>query len=354
MVPHWQYGLALTAGLLSFHPVLGQSTDSVPGTLYFGAVEEFYSGEWRGAERQFRREVSRGVRIGTSRWIDSIAYHAMAGELKYQLGDNAAALTEFDQACLLFLEHPNWLMRVKFVQPPRPDANLVRRSSPPWGRSERQATLGYFADTQLVSYGRFQGEEVLRQGGVVQAPMFFKVSVSEIVRATALAIRRRNQLLGPLGKHDRISKELHDALSRGDNAPANHWSSSWVELLLGLALIGVGDAEQAQGHLSRGLIVDGQYDHPLTCVVLLEQGRLALEAGDAATAGKLFAEASFSAYYYEDWGVLEESLLLAHSNHLVSGGAGVFPPLAAAAEWARRAGLHAVASRVLVAQAESL
>lgn len=353
-------GPALCCGVLSLAaalPAAGQVTEGLPHRSYFLAVEELYSGDHRSAARLFRRDLNRGIRVGTTRWVDSICYFAMQGEVQYQLGNNADALAYFDQACQLFLQHPGWLLRVKFQSPPREDTNLVRQGPPPWGQSQRQAILGELPDQMLVFHGRIQtAEEFQRQQGpvVVETPQFFSLQVPEIVRCTALAIRRRNEILGPLGKYDRISKDLVETLAGGGLAPPNHWSGAWVELQLALAQIGVGNVQEAHTHLSRALVLDGRFDHPLTCVVLLEQGRLALEAGNGPLAARLLAEASFSAFYYDNWNVLDESLRLGQLNHLISAAPGVYPPLDTAAQWARRKGLRLLTANFRVAQAENL
>jgi hypothetical protein len=111
--------------------------------------------------------------------------------------------------------------------------------------------------------------------------------------------------------------------------------------------------QEAHTHLTRALLLDGRFDHPLTCVVLLEQGRLALEAGNGPLAARLLAEASFSAFYYENWNVIDEALRLGQLNHLISGGPGVYPPLDAAAEWARRKGMRMLTADFRIAQGEN-
>ena len=337
-------------------PGWGQSGDSIPHIGYFTGIDELYSGDIRGAQRLFRREANRSIKIGTRRWIDAIPCHAMLGEVYFQLGNPTEALAQFDQACQLFLQYPDWLLRVKFQTPPRPDTNRVRGPQPPWGKSGRQFTIGALPDTMLVFHGRQTSlEEIKRQRvTVVEIPQYFKLKAPEIIRATALAIRRRNTILGPLGKHDPISKELVDVLSRGNLSPPNHWSSSWIALQLGLAEIGVGRVEEAHTHLNRALLIDGRYDHPLTSIVLLEQGHLALEAGNAPLAARLLAEASFSAFYFDNWNVVDEALRLGSQNHLSSGGEGVFPPLDVAAGWAKRRGLRLLTTNFRIAQAENL
>ncbi len=330
-----------------------QLIDEIPHASYYIAAEAFYAGEYRDAERSLRRETQRGIRTTQARWIDSICYHALLGEVLYHQGRNADALAEFDQACQLLLAYPNWLLQVKFQQPPRPDPNRARRV-PPWGRSERQFTLGQTPRTEQVLTGDLSAERAIREGGVFRTPMFWRVNVVEVIRTSALAIRRRNELLGPLAPHDPITKELSEVLGRGNLAPPNHWSRSWIDLLRGLAQAGLGKLEEADTLVGRALVIDGQFDYPLTCVVLLEQGRLAMVRGDHRRAAQLLAEAGFSAYYFENWDVLTESALLGWMNHLASGGAGVYPPLEPVAAWAQVNRLQHIATKLRLAHAESL
>lgn len=345
---------AILLSTLAASPAAAQLTDDIPGAPYFIAVEAFYSGEYRDAERALRRETQRGVRAGQTRWIDAICTHAMLGEVLYHQGRNQQALANFDQACQILLAYPNWLLQVKFQQPPRPDLNRSRRV-PPWGQPARQFVIGQFSQNEQVLVGEMNSaERALRQGGVVRQAMYWRVNVVEVVRMSALAIRRRGELLGPLAKHDPISKELSDVLSRGNLSPANHWSGAWVDLLRGLSQAGMGKLAEADVLLERSLVVDGQYDHPLTCVAFLEQGRVALLRGDRPRAAKLFAEAGFSAYYFENSDVLTESVLLGWLNHITSGGVGLYPPLEPVAAWAQVNRLQHVSTKLRLAQAESL
>ena len=228
-----------------------------------------------------RQESRRGIRTTQARWIDSICYHAMLGEVLYHQGRNAEALAEFDQACQVILAYPNWLLQVQFQpQPPRPDLARARRP-PPWGQSSRSVTLGQFSETEQVFIGELDPRRALQQGGVVRTPMLWRINVVEIIRTSALAIRRRSELLGPLATHDPISKELSTVFARGNLSPPNHWSSAWIDVLRGVAQAGAGKLDEADMLLSRSLTVDGQFDHPLTCVVLLEQGRIAMARGDS-------------------------------------------------------------------------
>jgi hypothetical protein len=224
----------------------------------------------------------------------------------------------------------------------------------PWGRSERGFVLGQFARTEQVLMGDVNAGRAFQQGGVARLPMYWRVNVIEIMRMTALAIRRRNELLGPLAAHDPLLREISTTLVRGNLAPANHWSSAWIDLLRGLAQEGLGKLDEADMLLGRSLVVAGQFDHPLTCVALLEQGRIAMIRGDTGKAGQLLAEAGYSAFYFENWDVLTESALVGWINYTTSGGVGVYPPLAPIAAWAQANRLQHVATKLRLAQAESL
>ena len=133
---------------------------------------------------------------------------------------------------------------------------------------------------------------------------------------------------------------------------ANHWSQAWTELLGGIAKAGIGDGAEAATRLDRAVIVLGQFDHPLTGVALLEQGKLAMAAGDHRRAGQLFLDASVSGYAYDDLDVVTESLRLGWVNFLAGGGSGVYGPLEPAAAWAQTNRLWLVAATLRLAGGE--
>ena len=334
-------------------PALAQLGGSVPPQQYYTEIEGLYEGEYRDALRDFQSDVRGGVRIGLTRWVDSICYQAMLGETYYQMGNTQQALVEFDAACELFLSYPKWMLSVEFRQPIRPDANPARRVAP-WGRSGRQLTYGTLPDSMLVQQGEMITEQRLAQGGAVQTLQMWRVDVVEVVRATALAIRRRNEILGPLGRFDRMSKSLVDTLSRGDTTPRNHWSGSWSELLLATAQQGIGESQQALGHFSRATLIDGRYDYDLTGAALLGQATIAMESGNAKAALNLATEASYAAYAYDDYDILGESFDLMHRAYVASGGEGALPAFTVAAQWADRENLDHLAAICLTAQAEQL
>src|SRR5829696_4381372 len=196
--------LATAAAIAAVWPRAAQAQfrDSIPSQAYFVGVEELYRGEFRDALRTFNRSLNGAVKTvhqgGTIRWVDSICYHAMLGETYYHWGQPQQALEQFNFAGSLYLQYPRWMMRVQFEPQPMADAALARRPIP-WGASQRRIVPGRFASAISVAQGQLDNSQAVQQGGVVQQPQFWPVNVVEVVRCTALAIRRRNEILGPLG-----------------------------------------------------------------------------------------------------------------------------------------------------------
>ena len=335
-------------------PAVAQRGDSIPSQNYYRGIDELYRGDFRDAQRTFNRSLQGSVKTlsggGTVLWIDSICYYTMLGETYYQWGQPEQALKQFTAACSLYLQYPRWMLRVQFNVPPVADSALARVAAP-WGVSQRRTVPGKFQATANVSQGQIDNSRVVQQGGVVQSPQFWPVDVVEILRCTTLAIRRRNELLGPLGPHDEMSRKLALSFARG-GAPPNHWAGAWVDVQRGLAHAGVGETEQALQYLDRGTLISGQFDHPLSCIALLEQGRLALAAGNVDAAAGLFAEAGYSAFVFGDPGVIDDSFRWGELCRFAANLPGINPGLQRALAWARRDNFDYIAGRINLLLAE--
>jgi hypothetical protein len=348
---------AAVLALLGLAAAEAQRLDTIPSQLYYAGVQEVYSGNFRDAQRTFARCLTGAVKTlnqggGTIRWIDSICYYTMLGETFYQWGQPDKALAQFDLACSLYLQYPKWMLRVQFDAQPVADMTLARTAIP-WGASQRRSTPGRFTRGMPVAQGSFDVTQQIQQGGAIMQPQFWTVDVLEVNRCAALAIRRRNEILGPLGAHDAISKNLVTTLGRG-GAPPNHWSNLLIDIQRGLALAGTGESEQALQLLERGVAIGGQLDHPLTAVALLEQGRLAMQTGNFAAAAGLFAEASYSAYLFQDYNVIDDAFRYGEMSRMAGDAQGVNPALAMAQVWARRERLDFVGARLSLAIADEL
>jgi len=323
---------------------------AVPRPGYFAAMGFFYQGEYKKALDLFEVESRGAIKTTQSRWIDSICHYTMIGECYYHMGQLDKALEQYTAAVRLYVTFSDWMVRVQFPPTVRPG---MSQTQVPWGPSNRRAQLGQYPAKMHIGQGRINNNDVIKQGGVVQQALLYPIYAQEIVRCTTLAIRRRTELLGPLSQYDPLTGELVAAVSANPGLP-NHWSQAWGDVQAGLALIADGKITEGQTMLSRGLVAAGQFDHPMTATALLELGRLAMIRGDYQDAIRYFHEASISAVYYPDFGVVEEAFRYGAIAHLASNGRGIYAPLLPAAQWAKTKDLRQLRVSVLAGQAENL
>lgn len=329
----------------------GPGVRTVPTDFYFAVLEGYHDGNYREALRDFQSAARSAIKNGPNLWIDSICYQTMIGECYYQMGQPAQAVEHYSAALKLYLAFSDWMIPVKFDPAIRPAA-AGQVKAVPWGQSIRNARMGAFKDTTLISQGRIDQSQVVQQGGVVQQAVLFPINAQEIVRCTALAIRRRAELMGPLCEQDAITNELIAKLTRRPVQP-NHWSEAWIDVQLGLAYAAAGKDAQAIDVLKRAIVAGGEYDHPLTSTVLLALGRLALRQNDFDSASRFFDEATYTAVNFYDPGVLEEAFRCGFLAHVLANRKGVFPPLVPAAEWARGRGTRHFQASIYTLAAEN-
>ena len=322
-----------------------------PSATYYNYFRYLNDGEFKDALRGFQDESRGSIKTTQSRWIDSICYETMCGECCYEMGALDKALLHYNNALTLFCRFSDWMVKVRFPATIRL-ASVGKQKAVPWGTPARKTRLGHYPTSVLLAQGQIDMTGILERGGLVQQANLFPITPQEIVRATTLALRRRAELLGPVGEYDALSNDLIAAFNK-PVGPPNHWSQCWVELQRGLALIGGGRAGQGIGHLQRSLLAAGEFDHPMTCVALLELGRCKLMLGEYPAASKFFSEATFAAVNYSDYGVLEEAFRYAALTHILANREGFFTPLEPAIKWAKIKGLRKLQVSLMISAAEN-
>ena len=281
-----------------------------------------------------------------SRWLDSICYCTMMGECYYQMGELEQALEQYNAAVRLYLKFDKWMLSVAF-RPPSGRRPTCRRS--PGARARGRRSREPIPQRSNIGQGGIDASQQLIYGGVVQMATLTPIGVQEIVRCTILAIRRRTELMGPLWQIDPTTPQLVASLTSSPGPP-NHWSQTWVEVELAMALLASGRQTQA---VSKSQPLDRARRAVRPSLHLdrtLGTGPLALLRGDTDTATQSFFEASISAVQYPDAGALEEALRYGALTHLVANHRGVYPPLIPAANGpsgSADAGLGAVPGRDL-------
>ena len=95
----------------------------------------------------------------------------------------------------------------------------------------------------------------------------------------------------------------------------------------------------------------GQFDHPVTGIALLELGNLSMESGDYKAAAGYYEEAAYTGYDYENYSVIEEAFRNLFLAHIALGDPQAYDmALGQAAGWARN--LHELRTSVLLSAAE--
>jgi len=321
---------ALLAGPASAQNPLPQT---YPGPDYYISFTPFYQGDYRAAMAGFKNAGSGGVRSTEGRWIDSICYFTMVGECYYHTGNLPLALENYEAALKLAIAHNGWMLRVQFPDTITENAGNARARIT-WGTSGRKSKMGQLPDKMLTFQGRLDNANVAQQGGVLAPPQMFPVRVQEIIRCTVLSLRRRKELIGPVGPHDPLSAQLIAAFGQR-SAPANHWSQAWICAELGLSYASAGRSAQAIVELQQAILLAGQYDHPCTGAVLLELGKLLLAQGNHQSAANYFFEATIAGAQFGEADVVEEGFRYGLTTHLVSGQKGAFAAVVPAGNWAR-------------------
>lgn len=318
-----------------------------PSDTYRFIFNLFYDGNYDDALKRYQQEWRGAIKAGQMRWIDSICYSTMIGECYYHMGLLPQALENYTAAVNLYLNFPDWMIRCQF----RPIQAARNASQVPWGPSTRGSQLGHYPTRTSMLQGAIDNTMRYQGGGPVQQAIMYPVEVQEIIRCTALAIRRRAELLGPLSRYDALNKKL-EAVLQQPVGPRNHWSQAYSDILLATALLANGKDAQAVLLLTRSTVAQGQFDHHLTPTALLLLGRISLRQGNNPVAAKAFFEATISAYYYDDLGVVEEAFRYAAQAYLLANKKGVFPSLMPAAQWAQTKNWRQLRASLLLSAAE--
>lgn len=344
--------LVVVCGLA--HPGMAQpgfdaGERTVPTQAFDLSLASLTSGDFQQALQIASREYQGAIQFGGQRWIDSIAAAALLGECQYELGSLREAVAAYEDAMRLATVHGDWLLAVQF--PPQRLRARGQARVANWGRSVRNALPAALPDTVSIRQGS-NPEAALKKGGVLAAPVNFPIRPQPIMLAIVVSIYRHGSILGEVASEATLLTDLRQVLAKRP-APLNHYSQSWVDVALGMACWAQGRTDEAFGRFKAGLLVENQFDHPLTSWALIGMGRIALDAGRDAEAAAFFEEATYTAADFGDARALEEAFFWAGTAHLAAGTRGAPATLVGGAAWAR-GNLPVLHARLLATQAECL
>ena len=329
-------------------------TGRLPQLSYYQNFNDFVLADYKDAGRAFTRGGSTAFRVGQRRYLDSICYWAMAGECYYHLGEYKLALGMYEQSLQLYISYQleNWQARITLPPTIQDNNNAYQQARITWGTPTRKARFARMPDSFSVLFGRLDAERVLEQGGMVENAEKKRVDITEIMRCTSLCIHRRRQILGPTAKYDPFTQQLIAGL-RARGSGDGSVLGSFNGILLGSAYATNEEWEKAAKMLNASLQFRGGMDHPLTAVGLLELANVAVKTENYGAAGQLALQASFSAAVYNQFDLVEESLSLGTTIHLLSSKT-PYPPLVNAIKWAASNRARLMQASLIVRLAECL
>ena len=296
---------------------------------YFSAQKIFDQGDYLWAWQEYGYEIRRAEQSGRRDWVDSICYLARVGECHYQKGENANAMACFEIALQNYLSNYDCFNWLRFDM--AGGLQFRRKTTPPWGDAAKtQGELAVIPDRVNIEY--MLGDVI---SGFRASPdtELRPIAPTELAVCLAIALSRRAELLGPLGRYDELNEKLVQKL-RERPFPKDHWSLVWGDILFAMTLVTAGNDIEAKALLESSLYFSNEIEHPLSSFAMLELGKIALRFGDYPTACLRFEEASHSAWRYEDTFVLCEAFRnLAHARKMTVLNAKT-DPLPKALQWA--------------------
>ena len=315
--------------------VQGQG-QQLPHRGYYTGFAPLYEGDFKAALRRFNSEFRSAFRVGDARYLDSVCILTMIGECHYRVGDHETALQRYNDALTLYLglESQRWQANIRLPSIIQTDTSAIQKARVTWGNSLRNAKISNVPDTISVLRKQLANGLALEGGALFDPSELRQVNVAEVLRCTALAIHRRRQISGEIGRYDPLALRLVQNLNKA-GAGNGTLMGAFNGVVYGMALSAVGKDVSAASMLNRSLQLRGGLDHPLTSLALAELAHLSILQEKPADALQLGLEATYSGAYFQQPDVIEEGFGLATQAHLMTEGS-VLPALRPALVWAGR------------------
>lgn len=327
-------------------------SNRLPKQAYYVAFGEYYRGDYKDAQRQFRSAHNTAFRVGTNRFVDSVCTLTMLGECHYQVGDYATAMNFYNQSAELYLQFAGrrWQRDIQLPTLIPASTTAVQKARVTWGTPKRRGRIANIPDTLSVLRGHDDSSRIVIGDSVFDRSEVRAVDVTEIMRCLALTIRRRGSILGPSTEFDPLSIKIAANLKRSGMGNGSYLGSL-NGIVYGCVISSFGQKDKAVDLLTRSLQLSGGLDHPLTSLGLIELAEIELLKENSAKATTLATEASFTAAYFDQYDRIEEALSIGTQAHLLTN-RNLFPPLRNAVVWAGRENADKMQAALSVRMAE--
>ncbi len=293
----------ILAALLLIAPLggrcLAQTIREAPRSEYYLARELYETGRLADAAEGFRLTLTRSERIKEEGWIDSIPPMVMLGESYYHMGKVTMAMEQYDNALKIAMAYSNWIEQVAAPIELRPLDSKLKGIN--WFTASRSTHSSATPEPGQLTI------ELVGQGVGAPIELTARVDVSEVLRAMAVAIVRRGELLGPLAKHSPLALPLNELLGRNIAQRAEWAKASW-RLMRGLHALSVPSDVDAFAIIKANAYVGTDIDYFMTSLALLQLGKHQWKQSNIGAALPFWQDGALTAARNEQFSILAETL----------------------------------------------
>ncbi len=279
-------------GLAQQNPVGAKGpTANIVRPEYYTASDFFADGQISQAAIVLEAAQSQSRMVNNQRGIDSVPPMVKMGECFWEQCDIGMSLEKFDAALQISLMSQRWLSLLK------PSMGNIRAETRirevPWAVNTRGTQMGAYNEAWPIALG---SSDMLLETATGQgvAGKVVAIDALEILRCQAIALRRRFQFLGPLAKHNPLTRPLLDAFSVNVMGQSESIQSA-MNVCRALAALGTGERVASTQLLIRNLSLANGMDHPLSAIALLTLADLAIDSNEVLVAEERAIEASIVA-----------------------------------------------------------
>ena len=284
--------------ILSSHALAQQNPPGAKGPSanivrpeYYTASDFFADGQISQAVIVSEAALSQSRMVNNQRGIDSVPPMVKMGECFWEQCDIGMAMEKFDAALQISLMSQKWLSLLK------PSTGNIRAETRvrevPWAVNTRGTQMGAYNEAWPIALG---SNDLLLETAAGQgvAGKVVAIDALEVLRCQAIALRRRFQLLGPLAKHNPLTRPLLEAFSVNLTGQSEAIQSA-MNVCRALATLGTGERVASTQLLTQNLSLANGLDHPLSAIALLTLADLAIDSNEVLVAEERAIEASIVA-----------------------------------------------------------
>ena len=274
---------------------------------YYSALDLIEDGQTEPAIVGLDAALQKSRASKNQRGIDSIPPLVMMGECFWMQGRIGLAMEQYDAALSISVQCSKWTsMLVTKVN----GKSESRSRDIDWGGDTRRGA-DFWNPSELAQIP-LGGSEAIPESSSepAEAGRLIAIDAMEILRCQALALRRRNYLLGSLVRLNPLSPALPQAFTAPQDAPLSDAVKTSVSLCRAIAKSPLENTPASYAEIKGLISLPTGQDHSLSAVALLALCDLAISNNDLKMAEGFALEASLVAAHAGQMEHLDEAIEL--------------------------------------------